>query len=211
MQNNTIISLSNLVENRDSDTGDHIIRTSSYIKVLAKTAMEEGLYPNQLNEEFIELLEKAAPMHDIGKIVVPDYILKKPGKLTPEEFEIMKRHTTEGSRIVHDVLGNGEDKKYIQMAADVAHYHHEKWDGTGYPQGLKRHHIHVYAQIVSVADVFDALTSKRCYKEAWPIEKARREIMSLRGKSFSPEVIDAFAANYDKFKEIYTQYRDNEE
>ncbi len=202
MQNNTIISLSNLVENRDSDTGDHIIRTSSYIKVLAKTAMEEGLYPNQLNEEFIELLEKAAPMHDIGKIVVPDYILKKPGKLTPEEFEIMKRHTTEGSRIVHDVLGNGEDKKYIQMAADVAHYHHEKWDGSGYPNGLKGEHIPLSARFMAIADVFDALVSPRCYKDPIPIDEAFAIIKEGAGSHFDPKLAKCFLELEEPVTEI---------
>ncbi|MCR5400103.1 MAG: HD domain-containing protein [Treponema sp.] len=202
LQNNTIISLSNLVENRDSDTGDHIIRTSSYIKVLAKKAMEEGLFQNQLNEEFIALLEKAAPMHDIGKIVVPDSILKKPGKLTPEEFEIMKRHTTEGSRIVHDVLGSGEDKKYIQMAADVAHYHHEKWDGSGYPENLKGEQIPLSARFMAIADVFDALVSPRCYKEPIPIDDAFEIIREGIGSHFDPQLANIFLTLKDPITEI---------
>ncbi len=202
LQNNTIISLSNLVENRDSDTGDHIIRTSSYIKVLAKKAMEEGLFQNQLNDEFIALLEKAAPMHDIGKIVVPDSILKKPGKLTPEEFEIMKRHTTEGSRIVHDVLGSGEDKKYIQMAADVAHYHHEKWDGSGYPENLKGEQIPLSARFMAIADVFDALVSPRCYKEPIPIDDAFEIIRKGIGSHFDPQLANIFLTLKDPITEI---------
>ena len=202
LQNNTIISLSNLVENRDSDTGDHTIRTSSYIKVLAKKAMEEGLFQNQLNDEFIALLEKAAPMHDIGKIVVPDSILKKPGKLTSEEFEIMKRHTTEGSRIVHDVLGSGEDKKYIQMAADVAHYHHEKWDGSGYPENLKGEQIPLSARFMAIADVFDALVSPRCYKEPIPIDDAFEIIREGIGSHFDPQLANIFLTLKDPITEI---------
>ena len=202
LQNNTIISLSNLVENRDSDTGDHIIRTSSYIKVLAKKVMDQGLFEKELNEDFIALLEKAAPMHDIGKIVVPDSILKKPGKLTPEEFEIMKRHTTEGSRIVHDVLGSGEDKKYIKMAADVAHYHHEKWDGSGYPDGLKGEQIPLSARFMAIADVFDALVSPRVYKEPIPINDAFNIIKEGIGSHFDPQLANCFLTLKEPISEI---------
>ncbi len=197
-QYDTIQSLAEISEAKSGETGRHVQRVSEYTVVLAKAL--------DIDDKQIQILKTASMLHDIGKLMIPNEILEKPGKLTDEEFEVIKTHTTYGLNLLKNSKG-----PIMQFAKIIAYEHHEKWDGTGYPQGLKKHHIHIYAQIVSVADVFDALTSKRCYKEAWPIEKARREIMSLRGKSFSPEVIDAFAANYDKFKEIYTQYRDNEE
>lgn len=202
MQKNTIISLSNLVENRDSDTGDHVIRTSTYIKILAKKVQEEGFYQDIITDHFIDLLEKAAPMHDIGKIVVPDSILKKPGKLTPEEFQIMKTHTTEGSRIVHDVLGNGEDKEYIKMTEEVVHYHHEKWDGSGYPCGLKGDDIPMSARFMAIADVFDALVSPRCYKSPIPLEDAFNIIKEGSGKHFDPILVTCFMELSEPVSEI---------
>lgn len=137
LQNHIIISLASLVENRDTDTGEHIQRTSAYVELLSRKAYEQGVYPETITSEFIELIKRAAPMHDIGKIVVMDNVLKKPGKLTPEEFEQMKRHSTEGGRIINDVIGVSEDREFIKMASEVACSHHERWDGKGYPYGLK--------------------------------------------------------------------------
>ncbi len=133
MQNNTIIGMANLVENRDVDTGEHIKRTSAYVKMLSEEAKKTIEYQEVLTDAYIALLEKAAPMHDIGKIVVPDAILKKPGKLTPEEFFQIQRHTLEGARIVHEVLDNNSDPEYVRVASEIALSHHEKWNGTGYP------------------------------------------------------------------------------
>ena len=202
MQNNTVIGMANLIENRDGDTGAHIKRTSQYVELIAREAAKEGRYGYILNEDYIELLVKAAPMHDVGKIVVPDHILQKPGRLTPEEFEIMKRHAAEGGRIVRDVLEGVEEKEYIQIAADVATYHHEKWNGKGYPKGLREEYIPLAARIMALADVFDALVSKRCYKEAFSFEEALSIIEKDAGTHFDPILTRVFLKNRDKIEKI---------
>ena len=202
MQDNTVIGMANLIENRDGDTGEHIKRTSAYVELIAREAAKEGRYSYILSENYIELLVKAAPMHDVGKIVVPDKILQKPGKLTDEEFEVMKTHATEGGRIVRDVLEGVEEKEYIQIAADVATYHHEKWNGKGYPKGLTEENIPLAARIMAIADVFDALVSKRCYKEAFSFEEAMSIIEKDAGAHFDPILTRVFLKNRDKIEKI---------
>ena len=192
MQNNTIIGMANLVENRDVDTGEHIKRTSFYVKVLAEEARRTVEYKDVLTDRYIELLVKAAPMHDIGKIVVPDAILKKPGKLTLDEFLQIQRHTVEGARIVHEVLDDNSDPEYIQMAVDIALCHHEKWNGSGYPQQLANFDIPVCARIMAIADVFDALVSIRCYKQSFSCEEAFNIIKEASGKHFDPILVECF-------------------
>ena len=145
-------------------------------------------------------------MHDIGKIVIPDSILKKPGKLTDIEFENIKRHTTEGRRIVYDVLGNGEDLEYVNIAADVAEFHHEKWNGTGYPKGLKGHDIPLCARIMAVADVFDALVSPRCYKDPIPVDEAIELMKKSAGEHFDPTLVDCFIELKEQVIELMTIY-----
>lgn len=208
IQNNTIISLSNLVENRDSDTGEHVRRTSAYVNLIALKAKVNGLYPEILTDDFIELATKAAPMHDIGKIVVPDHILKKPGKLTPEEFEEIKKHTTEGGRIIQEILGNNEDQASVQMTKDIATSHHERWDGTGYPAGLKGEEIPLAARIMAIADVFDALVSPRCYKQSFSIEKAMQIIREESGTHFDPKLAELFLSMEDDALAIMDRYKD---
>ena len=208
MQEHTIISLSSLVENRDSDTGAHIKRTSKYIGLLAKRAAEKGLYTFLLTDSYIELLQKAAPLHDIGKIVVPDSILKKPEKLTDEEFDIMKQHTVRGSQIVQEVVGVSEDKKYVKTACDIALYHHEKWNGNGYPRGLKGKQIPVCARIMALADVFDALVTKRCYKEAMSMDLAFQIIKNEAGNQFDPQLAEIFVELKPQLEEIALTYQD---
>lgn len=192
LQNNTIIGMANLIESRDGETGEHVKRTSAYVGILAKAAQKRGKYMEILNDEYIDLLEKAAPLHDIGKIAVPDSILQKPGKLTEEEFEKMKLHTSEGGKIIRDVLGKIEDVEYLQIAEQVATYHHEKWNGQGYPYGISGEDIPVCARIMAVADVFDALVSKRCYKQAMPVDKAFDIIKESSGLQFDPELAKIF-------------------
>lgn len=208
IQNNTIISLSNLVENRDSDTGEHVRRTSAYVNLLAHKAKNNGYCKKILTDEYITLLTKAAPMHDIGKIVVPDSVLKKPGKLKPNEFNEIKRHTTEGGRIVREVLGDGEDKEYIQMATDVASCHHERWDGNGYPKGLSGEDIPLSARIMAIADVFDALVSPRCYKEPFPVDKAMEIIKEESGSHFDPTLAMLFIGMEDDAVAVMEKYKD---
>ena len=192
MQNHTIESLSNLVENRDEDTGEHVRRTRAYVELIAVQLMKNNKYPQVISPRYIRLLKRAAPMHDIGKIVVPDAILKKPGRFTPDEFELMKQHTSEGGRIVHEILDGFEDPEYIQITADIATYHHEKWDGSGYPSGLKGEEIPLCARIMALADVFDALVSPRVYKSPMTYEEAYTIIESGIGTHFDPIIAQEF-------------------
>ena len=192
MQIHTISGLANIIENRDMETGEHITRTTYYVKKLAEHARDEGVYADILTDHYIELLETLAPMHDVGKIVVSDKILKKPGKLTPAEYEEMKKHTSEGGRVVREILKDISDEEYLRFASDIATYHHERWDGSGYPKGLKGEEIPLCARIMAIADVFDALISERCYKDAMPIEDALK-IMKEEGDShFDPKLLEVF-------------------
>lgn len=192
IQNNTIIGMANLIESRDGDTGEHVKRTSKYVDMLARAARDQGVYADILTDSFIELLDKAAPLHDIGKISVPDSILQKPGKLTPEEFEKIKSHAAEGGRIIREVMGSIEEKEYVDIAETVAACHHEKWDGSGYPRQLKGYEIPVAARIMALADVFDALVSKRCYKRPMSIEEAFKIIRDSEGSHFDPALAEVF-------------------
>lgn len=205
MQDNIILGMANLIENRDGDTGEHIKRTSQYVDMLANRAKAEGLYSEILTEEYIELLVKAAPMHDIGKISVPDRILQKPGRLTDEEFEQMKLHAPEGGRIVKEVLQDVEDEKYIEIASEVAGYHHEKWDGSGYGEGLAGENIPLSARIMALADVFDALVSKRCYKDAMSYDQAFHIIETSAGSHFDPQLAEVFLGMREEIVELLTE------
>lgn len=192
IQESTIIGMANLIESRDHDTGEHVKRTSIYVELLAKAAQRAGYQPEILTDRYVELTVKAAPLHDIGKITVSDSILQKSGRLTEEEFDRMKTHTTAGGRIVGEVLGKIEDREYIDIASQVAAAHHEKWNGSGYPLGLRENEIPLCARIMAVADVFDALVSKRCYKEQMPVDKAFGIIGESAGSHFDPELARLF-------------------
>lgn len=206
LQTNTIISLSNLVENRDADTGEHVRRTSAYVNLLANETRKRGYYGDILTDEYITRVVRAAPMHDIGKIVVSDLILKKPGKLTSEEFDEMKKHTLEGGRIIKEVLGNQEDKEYIKIASEIATYHHEKWNGSGYPYQKSEVNIPLSARIMAIADVFDALVSPRCYKEPFPVDKAFQIIQDSTGSHFDPILAKVFLESKEQISEIMEKY-----
>ncbi len=182
MQNKLVLGMATMVEGRDNSTGGHIKRTSDCIKFLVE-AMKEDNYPG-MTEQFCFNLVRAAPMHDLGKIAVDDAILRKPGKFTPEEFEIMKTHAAEGARIVHRILEGTDDVEFMRIAENVAHYHHERWDGSGYPKGLKGEEIPFEARIMAIADVYDALVSKRVYKESMSFEQADKIILEGMGKHF---------------------------
>lgn len=186
LQENIIHSLASLVENRDADTGEHIQRTSAYVEMLARKAYEKGLFTQIINEEYITLLKKSAPMHDIGKIVVPDSVLKKPGKLTEDEFAQMQLHTIEGGRIIKEVIGISDDNDFVRIASEIATSHHERWDGRGYPYKLAGDAIPLSARIMAIADVFDALVSPRCYKDPIPQEKAFAIMEEETGTHFDP-------------------------
>lgn len=202
MQEGTILSMANLIESRDGGTGAHVKRTAEYSALISKKAKEKGLFPDIINDAFIECIYKAAPMHDIGKIVVPDSVLKKPGKLTPEEFSQMKLHTTEGDRIVREILNTSEDEEYIKMTSEIAKYHHEKWNGNGYPLGIKDKEIPLSARILAIADVFDALVSPRCYKEPMNPEKAFEIIKQDAGTHFDPVLAEVFLGLKEEALEI---------
>jgi len=199
MQEHIISGLANLIENRDLETGEHITRTKAYVKALAEDARKDGVYADVLDDHFISLLETLAPMHDIGKIVVSDAILKKPGKLTSEEFEKMKKHAAVGGTVVREVLSGITDEEYLSFASDIATYHHERWDGRGYPRGLKEEEIPLSARIMAVADVFDALISRRCYKEPLPPEQALAILEEEAGTHFDPKLISVFLAHKEDF------------
>lgn len=192
MQTGVIFGIANLIESRDSSTGTHVKNTSNYVRMLAHAAKKAGVYPETIDDTFIELVISAAPLHDIGKIAVPDHILQKPGKLTDEEFTIMKTHTTEGGKMIRQVIEDTTDEKYIQVAYDVATYHHEKWNGTGYPYGLAGEDIPVSARIMAIADVYDALTMERVYKKPFPVEKALSIITEDSGSHFDPVLAPLF-------------------
>ncbi|MGN0696272.1 MAG: HD domain-containing phosphohydrolase [Oscillospiraceae bacterium] len=206
MQEQTIFSFATLVESRDSITGEHVRRTSEYVEVLAREMKSRGMYPRVITTAYLEQLRMAAPLHDIGKIKIPDSILKKPGKLSPEEFEIMKSHTVEGGRIIEDTLKEIEGDSFYGVAKEVAVYHHEKWNGTGYPYGTKGEEIPISARIMAVADFFDALTSARSYKKAYSASKAYQILMEESGKSFDPKVVDCFMRSRGEIEKILVKY-----
>ena len=202
MQKGMIVGIANLIEGRDNSTGAHVKNTSKYVGMLARAAMEKGIYSETINDEFVSLILDAAPLHDIGKIAVPDQILLKPGKLTDEEFEIMKTHSLEGGKMIYQVVEDTSDEKYLKMAYDVAMYHHEKWDGKGYPLGLAREEIPISARIMAIADVYDALTMERVYKKAFSTEKALSIIEEEAGTHFDPVLAMLFV---ERMREINSE------
>ena len=193
-QENLILAVSQIIENKSENTGQHVKRVSEYTEVLCKCL--------GFNDEDSWKISLAAMMHDVGKLMIPEAILEKPGKLTAEEFEIVKKHTQYGKQMLETSPG-----ELFKLSTDIAYNHHEKWDGTGY-RGIKGEDIPICARCVALADVFDALVSRRAYKEPWPPEKAYEEIVSQRGKQFDPAVVDAFVQNFDKFKDIMMRYPD---
>ena len=199
MQEHIISGLANLIEDRDMETGAHISRTGAYVKTLAEYARKDGVYTDEITDEFITLMCTLAPMHDIGKILISDSILRKPGRLTAEEYEEMKKHAAEGGTVVREVLSGITDEKYLTFASDIATYHHEKWNGTGYPKGLKGEDIPLSARIMAIADVFDALVSERCYKKPMPPEEAFKIIEEEKGTHFDPYLAQVFLDHKEAF------------
>lgn len=210
MQDHTILSLSNLVENRDTDTGEHIKRTSAYVEMLTTKLLIDGYLPEKITSKYIALIEKAAPMHDIGKIVVSDVILKKPARLTQEEFMEMQKHTIAGRKIIYQILDDYEDPEYVRICADIAAYHHEKWDGSGYPEHLKGEEIPLCARIMAIADVFDALVSPRIYKEPMSYDEAFSIIENGAGIHFDPVLSKTFLSIKERVIAICESYKSSE-
>jgi putative two-component system response regulator len=209
IQDVAIQAMASLAETRDNETGNHIRRTQHYIKVLAEHLREHPRFSLFLSEETIELLFKSAPLHDIGKIGIPDHILLKPGRFTEEEFEIMKTHTTLGRDAIQhaeDALGIRVD--FLNLAKEIAYSHQEKWDGSGYPQGLAADDIPISARLMAVADVYDALISRRVYKSGMPHEQAVEIIRQGRGSHFDPDICDAFLACVEQFRAVAERFAD---
>ena len=202
MQRSIIAGFASIVEARDGETGSHIKRTSAYVALIAAGLRDAGAYPTLLTGDFITRLSDVAPLHDIGKITIPDSILLKPGKLTPEEFEIIKGHTAAGVRVIEDTMRGVEADGYVNLAVEIAGSHHEKWDGSGYPAGLAGEEIPLAARIMAAADVYDAVRSQRCYKEAAPPEEARMILRQGSGTHFDPAVVDAFFRRIDDIEAV---------
>jgi response regulator RpfG family c-di-GMP phosphodiesterase len=191
-QHATVFALARLAERRDNETGRHLVRVSEYSRLIALGLREDGAYVEELSDRFVDDVARSAPLHDIGKVGIPDQILLKPGRLTAEEWEIMRRHTTIGGDTLRSVIENTPRPGFLRVAHDIALYHHEKWNGTGYPEGLARQDIPLCARIVALADVFDALTTRRPYKDPWTMAEALELIRRERGEQFDPAVVDAF-------------------
>ena len=204
MHDRLILGMAAMVESRDNSTGGHIRRTSEGVRILVETMRADGA---ELSDAFCKNLIKAAPMHDLGKIAVDDAVLRKPGRLTPEEFEKMKAHAAEGARIVHEILQDTDDEDFRRIAENVAHYHHERMDGSGYPDGLRGDEIPLEARIMAIADVYDALVSKRVYKESFSFEKADRIILEGMGPQFDPSLRETYEHARPKLEEYYTRER----
>ena len=201
MHNNLIMSMATMVESRDNSTGGHIKRTSECVRILIDEIKKNNVF--NLSEDFCKNIIKAAPMHDLGKIAVDDAVLRKPGRFEPEEFEKMKHHAAEGARIVKEILKATDDADFRIVAENVAHYHHERWDGSGYPEGLKEEHIPLEARIMAIADVYDALVSKRVYKESMSFEKADSIIIEGMGKHFDEKLKPFYIKARPKLEAYY--------
>ncbi len=201
-RSSAIDSMALVVESRDTETGAHIKRTKEYISFLGEYLYKNDIYKKILTRKFRFLVNIASPLHDIGKVAIPDSILKKEGRLTKEEFDIMKNHANIGKDIIKNALKDNKDNEFLQMALNIAYYHHEKWDGTGYPSGLKGNRIPLEARMMALADVYDALISKRVYKESVSFEESEKIIIEGSGTHFDPILVGAFIEIKDKFKDI---------
>jgi len=211
IQDVTILAMASLAETRDSDTGNHIRRTQYYVQELAHRLKDHPRFRDFLTIENIELLFKSAPLHDIGKVGIPDRILLKPGRFEPEEMEIMKTHTTLGrDAIVHAETALSIEVEFLTMAKEIAYSHQEKWNGSGYPEGLSGDDIPISARLMAVADVYDALISRRVYKAGMPHEQAVTIIQEGSGSHFDPDVVDAFMAAAEMFRDIARRYADSD-
>ncbi|MGF1755418.1 two-component system response regulator [Vibrio makurazakiensis] len=209
LQGATISAMASLAETRDNETGNHIRRTQRYVKVLAEELLRLNLYKDQLRPESLMALYKSAPLHDIGKVGIPDQVLLKPGKLTEEEFDIMKAHALLGREVIETVEESIDfSSDFLVYAKEIAYCHHEKWDGSGYPQGLKGENIPLSARLMAIADVYDALISKRVYKPPFSHEQSVQIITEGRDQHFDPVLIDIFLTIEDTFKDIADAFRD---
>jgi len=206
----TILGLAKLAEYRDKGTGAHLERIREYAKIIAREMAGLSDYRDYITEKYIEDIYQSSILHDIGKVGIQDSVLLKPGKLNSEEFDIIKRHTTLGGDALAEIESQIEGRSFLILGKEIAYYHHEKWDGTGYPDGRKGEDIPLSARMVAIADVYDALTTKRFYKEAFTHEKSREIIVDLKGSHFDPDVVEAFLANEKNFSRICAEKRTEE-
>jgi len=208
IQNASIRALAHLAETRDPETGEHIKRTQKYVELLAKKLQSHPRFKNILTSHFISLLTKSAPLHDIGKVGIPDNVLLKPGPLDDEEWKIMKTHAAIGAYAIELTEQDiSQPIEFLSLSKEIAHWHHERWDGEGYPDGLTGDDIPISARFMAVADVFDAITSKRVYKEAMPYRDAKEIIIAGRGKHFDPDIVDAFIDIFDEFCDVAREFQ----
>ena len=206
MQDGLIITMADLVESRDSDTGAHVQKTAAYVRIIVEGLKKKGYYAEKITPKFMSDVVRSAPLHDVGKINIPDKVLNKPGKLTDEEYEIMKTHTTAGRRIIENAVSTTEGDNYLKEARNMAAFHHERWDGKGYPEGIHGQVIPLSARIMAVADVFDALTSARVYKPAFSIEKALEILNEGKGTQFDPKCVEVFMEALPEVRVILRKY-----
>jgi putative two-component system response regulator len=203
VQNLSLDALTELAKVRDNETGEHLVRTQEYVRILAEWLMEKKHYSNLLDEQSISLMVRSAPLHDIGKVGIPDRILLKPGKLTPKEWQVKKLHPVRGYEALQLAeLRSPVPIPHLRYAKEIARHHHEKWNGTGYPDGLVGEEIPLSARLMAVADVFDALISQRVYKPAWDISYSRECIINLSGVEFDPMIVKAFDARFDEILQV---------
>lgn len=202
----TIFAIAKLAECRDEDTGRHLERVREYCRLIAETLRTDSPYASLVDEDFIECIQQAAPLHDIGKIAIPDRVLLKPGKLDNDEFEIMKSHTVIGSENLQMVYNSYPGNVFVGMGIEIALYHHEKWDGSGYPDGLIGKNIPLSARIMALADVYDALRSDRCYRKGMTHEQTKAIILEGDGSHFDPTLIKVFLAQETSFRKIQHEY-----
>ena len=202
-----VTAFATLVENRDNSTGGHIRRTKGYVQIIMNEMRQNPAYARLMTRGYVQNVLNAAPMHDIGKIATPDYILQKPGRLTDEEYRIMKEHAATGGEIIQETFAELDEPEYQQIAYEVARFHHEKWNGKGYPDGLKGEEIPLHARIMAIADVFDAVSAKRCYRDAMPIDKCFQIIEDGAGSDFDPALAAMFLNARDEVLRYYESDR----
>jgi putative two-component system response regulator len=212
IQEVSIHALARLAETRDPETGNHLLRTKEYVRLLAKRLQTYPRFAAVLDDQAIDLMARSAPLHDIGKVGIPDHVLLKPGKLTPPEWNIMMTHARLGADAIERAEHDADHQvAFLNYAKEIAHFHHEKWNGSGYPDGLAGDAIPVSARLMAIADVFDALISRRVYKEPFPFDVARDIMAKERGEQFDPDMLDCFLAGYDEFLAIAQAYTDTAE
>lgn len=211
IQQVSLRALASLAEARDTDTGNHILRTQGYVQILAQALAQQASYQPVLRPEVVDMMVKAAPLHDIGKVGIPDQVLHKPGPHTPEEWAIMQTHAKIGAEAIWRAIAHEQDRsgvEFLYVAMEIAHYHHEKWDGSGYPEGLRGSAIPLAARIMAVADVFDALIHARCYKPAFGLAESIAMIEQGAGQHFDPDVVQAFLAHLDAIQAVAARHRE---